>query len=130
MCGSKVLDSPSSRISLSAVRGETDDRVTLVASAIHAAVVERAARSEVAGPFTLDDFLSAWLEREADTVTLLPDPPGSPDSSMSERRSYWFYEGCRSLEDGGWIAEVGDGKFAVASLGVFVAQLREEISQD
>jgi hypothetical protein len=112
------------------MRGESDEWVEHVSGAIHAAVVEKAARSELAGPFTLNDFLTAWLERESETVTLLPDPPGSPDSSLTERRSFWFYEGCRALEDDGLIAEVGDGKFAVASLGVFVAQLREEVSQD
>ncbi|HLI72234.1 MAG TPA: hypothetical protein VKU86_00045 [Acidimicrobiales bacterium] len=112
------------------MRGESDDWVEHVSNAIHAAVVEKAAREELAGPFTLDDFLTAWLERENDTVTLLPDPPGSPDASLTERRSFWFYEGCQALENSGSIAEVGDGKFAVASLGTFVAQLREEVSQD
>ena len=50
------------------------------------------------------------------TVAKLPDPPGSTGSSTSQRRTYWFYEGCQVLEEGARIAEVGDGKFAIASL--------------
>ena len=112
------------------MRGESDDWVTLVANGILAAIVEEAAFHELSGPFTLDELLTAWLEREATTVAVLPDPPGSPDASLNQRRTYWFYEGCRALEDGAWIAEVGEGKFAVASLALLVAQLREESRQD
>jgi hypothetical protein len=118
------------RISLGSVRGESDDWVTLVANGILAAVVEEAAFHEMSGPFTLDDFQRAWLERETDTVSLLPAPPGSHDASLSQRRTYWFYEGCRALEEGAWIAEVGEGKFAVASLAMLVAQRREESRQN
>jgi hypothetical protein len=109
------------------VRGDTEDWVTLVANGILTSIVEEAAVNELSGPFGLDDFLSSWLEREANTVELLPDPPGTPDASLTQRRTYWFYEGCQALEDGAWIAEVGDGKFAVASLALLVAQRREEI---
>jgi hypothetical protein len=105
------------------MRGESDDWVTVVANGILAAIVKEATVTGLSGPFTLDEFLQAWLEHDADTVAKLPDPPGSASSSMSQRRTYWFYEGCRALEEGAWIAEVGDGKFAVASLTVLMAQL-------
>lgn len=42
---------------------------------------------------------------------------------MTQRRNYWFYEGCHALEEEGFMAEVGDGKFAIASLKVLVSQL-------
>jgi hypothetical protein len=104
------------------MRGETD-WVTVVANGILAAIVKEATVTGLSGPFTLDEFLQAWLEHDADTVAKLPDPPGSAGSPTSQRRTYWFYEGCQALEDGAWIAEVGDGKFAVASLKVLMAQL-------
>jgi hypothetical protein len=109
-----------------------DEWVSLVANGILAPIVKDAAIHESSGPFTLDEFLRAWLERDADTVEMLPDPPGSPDASLSQRRTYWFYEGCHALEAGAWIAEVGDGKFAVAYLAQLVLQMREgeELRQD
>jgi|ERR1700688_3820200 len=111
------------------MRGETDDWVTMVANGILAAIVKEANFKGLSGPFTLDDFLRAWLEHDAETVAALPDPQGMADSSDSQRRTYWFYEGCQALEEGAWIAEVGDGKFAVASLKVLMAQmLRPESS--
>ena len=70
------------------------------------------------GPFSLDDILHAWIEHDADTIARLPDPPGRTGSSISQRRNYWFYEGCQALEEGACMAEVGDGKFAIASLKV------------
>ena len=106
------------------MRGEADERATRVANGILAAIVAEAAHQDAIGPFALDDFLRAWLRHDADTLSILPDPPGSPDSSENQRRTYWFYEGCRALETSAWIAEVGDGKFAVASLTVLVAQVR------
>ncbi len=105
------------------MRGETDEWVTLVANGILAAIVKEASAKGLSGPFSLDAILRAWLEHEADTVAKLPDPPGSAGSSLSQRRTYWFYEGCQALEEGAWIAEVGDGKFAVASLKVLMAQM-------
>jgi hypothetical protein len=56
---------------------------------------------------------------------MLPDPPKRPDSSTAQTRTYWFYEGCRALEQSARIAEVGDGKFVVASLTTLVAQVRQ-----
>jgi len=107
------------------MRGEADEWVTRVANGILAAIVTKAAHEDFAGPFALDDVLRAWLKHDADTVAILPDPPGSPDAPENQRRSYWFYEGCRALEAGAWIAEVGDGKFAVASLTALVTHMRE-----
>jgi len=112
------------------MRGESEDWVPLVANSILAATIEEAASRHMSGPFGLDDIQRAWLEREAHTVSLLPNPPGSHDASTSQRRTFWFYEGCRALEQGAWIAEVGEGKFAVASLGMLIAQRREESRQD
>ena len=105
------------------MREEADDWVTRVANSILGSVVRDATFKGTSGPFTLDDFLRAWLEYEPDTVASLPEPPGSPGSTDSQRRTYWFYEGCRALEMGAWIAEVGDGKFAVASLPLLTAQM-------
>lgn len=105
------------------MKSEVDDWVTTVANSILAAIVKDTAIKELSGPFTLDDFLRAWLEHDPATVAMLPDPPGKPDSTMNQRRTYWFYEGCEALEEGGWIAEVGDGKFAVASLALLQTQL-------
>jgi hypothetical protein len=105
------------------MRGEIDDWVALVANGILAAIVKEATIKGLSGPFTLDDFLGAWLEHDAETVATLPDPQGKADSSDSQRRTYWFYEGCQALEEGARIAEVGDGKFAVASLKVLKAQM-------
>jgi hypothetical protein len=42
---------------------------------------------------------------------------------MIQRRNYWFYEGCQALEEGAWMAEVGDSKFAIASLKVLMGQM-------
>ena len=105
------------------MRGETDDGVTLVANGILAAIVKEATVKGLSGPFTLDEFLQAWLEHDADTVARLPDPPGSTGATTSQRRTYWFYEGCQALEERACIAEVGDGKFAVASLTMLMAQM-------
>jgi len=105
------------------MRVESDDWVSTVANSILAAVVRETAITGSSGPFSLDDFLRAWLEHEPSTVGMLPDPPGSPGSSINVRRTYWFYEGCEALEAGGWIAEVGDGKFAVASLALLRTQM-------
>ena len=104
------------------MRGEPDDRVTAVAKSILGALVKEATVKRLSGPFTLDDFLHAWLEHDPETVAGLPDPPGSHGTSDSQRRTYWFYEGCKALEEGAAIAEVGDGKFAVASLPSLVAR--------
>jgi hypothetical protein len=96
------------------MRAETDEWVTLVANGILTAIVKEANIKGLSGPFSLDEILRAWLEHDADTVARLPDPPGRASSSMSQRRTYWFYEGCQALEEGAWIAEVGEGKFTVA----------------
>jgi hypothetical protein len=111
-------------ISLACVRGENGDVTTVVAKSILASLVTEATIVGQSGPFTLDDFLRAWLTHDADVVASLPEPPGSPQASPSQRRTYWFYEGCRALEEDARIAEVGDGKFAVASLTTLVAQKR------
>jgi hypothetical protein len=105
------------------MRGETDDWVTLVANSILAAIVREATVKNLSGPFSLDDVLHAWLEHDAGTVAMLPDPPGMVGSSVSQRRTYWFYEGCQALEEGACIAEVGDGKFVVASLKELMARM-------
>jgi len=102
---------------------ETDEWVVLVRDGILAAIVKEASIKNVSGPFSLDELLQAWLEHDAETVAKLPDPPGTVGSSDSQRRNYWFYEGCQALEEGGWMAEVGDGKFAIASLKVLMSQM-------
>jgi len=107
------------------MRVDSDDRVTAVANSILAALVKEATVKGLTGPFTLDDFLHAWLEHDPELVASLPDPPGSHGTTESQRRTYWFYEGCKALEEGAAIAEVGDGKFAVASLTVLVARMLE-----
>jgi hypothetical protein len=110
------------------MRGESDDGVTLVANGILAAIAKEATLKNLSGPFSLDDLLHAWLEHDASTVATLPDPPGSVDSSMSQRRTYWFYEGCQALEEGAYIAEVGDGKFVVAQLKNLMAEMHSSES--
>ena len=105
------------------MRGEADDWVTRVANSILDAIVKDATFKGASGPFSLDDFLRAWIELEPDVVTALPDPPGTADASPNQSRTYWFYEGCRALEEAACIAEVGDGKFAIASLTVLAAQM-------
>ncbi|MGA2522474.1 MAG: hypothetical protein ABSG81_16830 [Acidimicrobiales bacterium] len=105
------------------MRLESEDWVGTVANSILAAIVKETTVKDLTGPFTLDDFLRAWLEYDPATVAVLPDPPGSSGSTLNQRRTYWFYEGCHALEEGGWIAEVGDGKFAVASLALLRAQM-------
>lgn len=107
------------------MRVESDDRVTMVAQSILAAIVKEATLRGRSGPFSLDDVLHAWLEHDPEVVAALPDPPGSHGTTESQRRTYWFYEGCQALEEGAAIAEVGDGKFAVASLPVLVARMLE-----
>jgi hypothetical protein len=102
---------------------ETDEWVARVRDGILAAIVTEATRRNSSGPFSLDDILHAWLEHDADTVAELPDPPGRTGSPPSQRRNYWFYEGCQALEEGARIAEVGDGKFAIASLKVLMSQM-------
>ena len=52
-----------------------------------------------------------------------PTRPAAPGSSAVQRRNYWFYEGCRALEEQAFIAEVGDGKFAIVSLKVLMSQM-------
>jgi hypothetical protein len=105
------------------MRGGAVDWVILVANSILEAIVKEATLKNLSGPFALDDVLHAWLEHDAKTVAMLPDPPGSVDSSMSQRRTYWFYEGCQALEEGASIAEVGEGKFVVASLKVLMDRM-------
>ena len=107
------------------MRVESGDRVKAVAASILAALVKEAAVKGRSGPFALDDFLHAWLEHESALVEALPDAPGSHGTSQGQRRTYWFYEGCKALEEDGAIAEVGDGKFAVASLPVLMTRLLE-----
>ena len=102
---------------------DTDEWVALVRNGILAAIVKEATVTGVFGPFSLDDILQAWLEHDADTIAALPDPPGSTGSSAVQRRNYWFYEGCRALEEQAFIAEVGEGKFAIASLKVLMSQM-------
>ncbi len=112
------------------MRAETDQWVTVVANGILAAIVKEASENGLSGPFSLDDILRAWLKHDARTVAQLPDPPGSTGSSVSQRRTYWFYEGCQELEGEARIAEVGDGKFAVASLKDLMSQIpRLQIAQ-
>jgi len=107
------------------MRVESGDRVTMVARSILAAIVKEATLKGHTGPFTLDEVLQAWLEFDPEVVANLPDPPGSHGTSESQRRTYWFYEGCHALEEGAAIAEVGEGKFAVASLPVLVSRMLE-----
>jgi hypothetical protein len=109
------------------MRAETDE-VAFVRTSILAAIVKEATVRGFFGPFSLDDILHAWLEHDAETIARLPDPPGRSGSSMSQRRNYWFYEGCQALEEGAWIAEVGDGKFAIASLKVLMSQMLDSES--
>jgi hypothetical protein len=99
------------------------DEVAVVRSSILGAIVKEATIKGFFGPFSLDDILHAWLDHDPDTVAKLPDPPGTTGSSTSQRRNYWFYEGCHALEEGAWMAEVGDGKFAIASLKVLMSQM-------
>ncbi len=105
------------------MRAETDEWVAVVANGILAAIVKDASEKGLTGPFSLDDILRAWLKHDAGTVAKLPDPPGSAGSSTSQRRTYWFYEGCQVLEEQARIAEVGDGKFAIASLKNLISQI-------
>ena len=107
------------------MRVESGDRVSAVANSILSALVKEATVKGLTGPFGLDDILRAWLAHDPDLVNSLPDAPGSHGTSPSQRRTYWFYEGCKALEEQGAIAEVGDAKFAVASLPVLVARLLE-----
>jgi len=109
-------------VSLERMRAETDE-VAAVRNGILAAIVKEATITGFFGPFSLDDILHAWIEHDADTIATLPDPPGGAGSSMSQRRTYWFYEGCQALEEGAFMAEVGDGKFAIASLKVLMSQM-------
>ncbi|HUI05310.1 MAG TPA: hypothetical protein VLZ77_17365 [Acidimicrobiales bacterium] len=110
------------------MRGDAEDWVSIAANSILSAIVAEAAIHDVSGPFTLDDLLRAWLEHDPATVARLPDPPGTSGASVEKTRTYWFYEGCHALEEGAWIAEVGGGKFAVASLTSLVARARQEAS--
>jgi hypothetical protein len=110
------------------VRVESDNWVNVVANSILAAIVTDATLKGGSGPFSLDDLFRAWLEHDPETVATLPDPPGSTGSSENQRRTYWFYEGCRALEEDACIAEVGDAKFAVASLTALVARMLESQS--
>ena len=107
------------------MRGDSDDLVTLVAQSILTAIAADAAQRDVAGSFTLDDFLRAWIEYDSDFIDLLPDPPGRKNRSATQARTYWFYEGCQQLEETARIAEVGDGKFVVASLSTLVSRARD-----
>ena len=102
---------------------DTDERVTLVRKGILSAIVKEASTTGFYGPFSLDDILHAWLKHEAADIAKLPDPPGRAESSSTQRRNYWFYEGCQALEEGAWMAEVGDGKFAFASLKVLMSRM-------
>jgi len=104
------------------MRTETDEWVMIVANGILASIVKDANVKGLSGPFSLDAILEAWLEHDAPTVAQLPEPPGRANSSASQRRTYWFYEGCQALEEGARIAEVGEGKFAIASLKVLMGE--------
>lgn len=104
------------------MRAETDE-VVVVRNGILEAIVKEATVTGFFGPFSLDDILHAWIEHDTDTIAKLPDPPGRTGSSISQRRNYWFYEGCQALEEGAWMAEVGDGKFAIASLKVLMSKM-------
>ena len=55
---------------------------------------------------------------------MLPDPPDRKARSATQKRTYWFYAGCHMLEESARIAEVGDGKFIVASLPALVSHAR------
>ena len=105
------------------MRADTEEWATKVRDSILAAIVKKSSAKSFFGPFSLDDILQAWLEHERTTVAKLPDPPGKTGATMTQRRNYWFYEGCHALEEEGFMAEVGDGKFAIASLKVLVSQL-------
>ena len=111
------------------MRGDSDDLVTLVAQSILTAIATDAAQRDFAGSFTLDDFLRAWVEYDSDFIDVLPDPPGRKNRSATQARTYWFYEGCHRLEETARIAEVGDGKFIVASLSTLVSHAREAQSR-
>jgi len=102
---------------------ETDEWVELVRNSILSSIVKEASVTGFFGPFSLDEILQAWLEHEVFTVAGLPDPPGSTGPSTTQRRNYWFYEGCRALEEQAFMAEVGDGKFVIASLKVLMSQM-------
>src|SRR5580704_2433695 len=106
------------------MRGETGDWVSFVAKSILAAIATDAAERDHLGPFTLDDFLRAWIERDGAFVDMLPDPPDRKARSATQKRTYWFYAGCHMLEESARIAEVGDGKFIVASLPALVSHAR------
>jgi len=106
------------------MRGDADDWVGLAANSILTAIVTEAATKDQPGPFTLDDLLHAWLDHGATLVDMLPTPPRQPNATNSQARTYWFYEGCHLLEEHGRIAEVGEGKFVIASLGARVAEMR------
>jgi hypothetical protein len=108
------------------MRAEADERVAVVRDSILAAIVKEATVKDFYGPFSLGEILVAWLEHDPETVAKLPDPPGTTDASPTQRRNYWFYEGCRALEEGASIAEVGDGKFAIASLKELMSQMRAQ----
>ena len=107
------------------MRGDSDDWVSLVAKSILTAIVTDAAEREFSGPFTLDDFLRAWIEHDSALIGVLPEPPGRKTRSATQARTYWFYEGCHELEETGRIAEVSDGKFVVASLSTLVSHARD-----
>ncbi len=105
------------------MRADTEEWAARVRDSILAAIVKEASAKNLFGPFSLDDILHAWLEHEGATVAKLPDPPGKTGATTTQRRNYWFYVGCRALEEGAFIAEVGDGKFAIASLKVLMSQM-------
>ena len=107
------------------MRGDSDGLVTLVAKSILTAIATDAAQRDFAGSFTLDDFLRAWIEYDSDFIDVLPDPPGRKNRSATQARTYWFYEGCHHLEETARIAEVGDGKFVVASLSTLMSHARD-----
>src|SRR5579872_353942 len=107
------------------MRGDTGDWVSLVGKSILAAIAADAAERDYLGPFTLDDFLRAWIERDSALLDMLPDPPDGKTRSATQARTYWFYAGCHMLEETARIAEVGDGKFIVASLTTLVARARD-----
>ncbi len=105
------------------MRADTEDWAAKVRDSILAAIVKEASAKDSFGPFSLDDILHAWLDNERATVAKLPDPPGKTGATTTQRRNYWFYAGCHLLEEEGFMAEVGDGKFAIASLKVLVSQM-------
>jgi hypothetical protein len=69
------------------MRGDSDDWVSLVAKSILTAIVTDASEREFSGPFTLDDFLRAWIEHDSALIDGLPEPPGRKIRSATQART-------------------------------------------